>query len=424
MRNKKIYFILSAALLFILTFVFAPVNKVAAATFFLSPSSGNFKVGSNFSVSLYVNSDGKAMNGATAQINFPKEKLSVVSVASGGSIINFWAEAPSYSNSAGTINLSGVALNPGFNGRSGKIITITFKAKEAGKISLSLSSTQILANDGLGTNIFNGASGAQFSLIEEKAETLVVPIIASKPTAIIKKEPECAVDLTAPLISSETHPQTETWYNNNDPIFSWELPTGTQSIGLVIDNNPDTVPEFIAKSLLTKYQANNVMDGVWYLHAQFLLSKEWTKIAHFRFNIDATPPELTDVSIAEMGSVKKMLKIAALDHTSGVAKYTVKINDGAAITLDLGTNTYSLDYLKPGAYQVEIGACDLAGNCSTVIKKFNVSSDPINLNQEIIDELKATQRQLYWSLAALSLFIILVIIYFLSKIRKKPRRRK
>lgn len=420
MVNKNIFLVLLSHLFLVFLFVFSFSNRVQAASFYLSPSSGNFKVGENFSVSLYVSPEGKNMNGAAAQINFPKDKLSVVSVSSASSIINFWADAPSFNNNSGTVNLSGVVLNPGYSGRSGKIVTVVFRAKVISKVNLSISSAQILANDGLGTNIFSGSSGANFSLIEKKEEVIVVPIIpsntASKPAASVEREPELPIILTPPLVSSETHPQSEVWYNNNDPIFSWILPTGTKSIGLVIDNNPETVPEFITKSLITKYQANNVMDGSWYLHAQFLLSEEWTKISHFRFNIDTTPPELRDPIISEAGDVKKMLQISAIDRTSGLDKYILKINDTGTIALNRDVKEYNLDYLAPGAYQMSLDACDLAGNCSSVIKKFNVLPELENFNEELLDQLNRTQKYLMWSLMLILLLTLFLIIHLLMKL--------
>jgi len=168
-KNK---FLLLLLPLFIGAIFFISAAWAQAASLSLSPSSGTYTVGANFSVSLYVSSSDQAINAVTARISYPKDKLSVNSISK-GSIINFWAEEPSFNNNTGLINLSGVSLNPGFTGKSGKIITISFKVKGEGKVNLSLPYAQVLANDGSGTDILKAAGGAQFTfnVAEKKEET-------------------------------------------------------------------------------------------------------------------------------------------------------------------------------------------------------------------------------------------------------------
>ena len=80
------------------------------------------------------------MNAAEGTVSFSKDELSVVSLLKNGSIVNLWAQEPSFSNSAGSVDFSGIVLNPGYTGSAGKILTIAFKAKAEGETSLFLSS--------------------------------------------------------------------------------------------------------------------------------------------------------------------------------------------------------------------------------------------------------------------------------------------
>ncbi|MCX6798084.1 MAG: hypothetical protein NTX66_02635, partial [Candidatus Falkowbacteria bacterium] len=286
----------------------------------------------------------------------------------------------------------------------------------------------------LPVKIINPVSSPEPKPIENKTK-----INSSAPA--LSTEPKPAEnELGAPLISSNTHPSSTVWYKNNNPTFSWVLPSGTQSVGLAIDNNPDTVPDFVAKSIVASYHANNVIDGSWFLHVQFLLSKDWTKISHFRFNIDTTPPILTDVNIKDKeadivlpqaslfnffksgdlikentadvndsATTKKILAISASDGLSGLANYEVIINGRAPIVLAPGVKELPLDNLPLGSNEVEVKIYDIAGNYTSVVKKFNVSQDSAELYLNTLKELKRSQLQTILVIAV-SLFILLWII--------------
>ncbi|MBI4991760.1 MAG: hypothetical protein HZB99_00895 [Candidatus Harrisonbacteria bacterium] len=139
-----------------------PLAASAASSLYFSPASGTYSVGGAFSVSVNVSSPDQAMNAVQAIIDFPKDILSVSSLSKSGSIINFWVEEPTLDNSTGKIRMEGVVLNPGFIGRNGKILQITFKPKAEGTANLTFPSSSVLANDGLGTNILTQIGNAKY----------------------------------------------------------------------------------------------------------------------------------------------------------------------------------------------------------------------------------------------------------------------
>jgi hypothetical protein len=158
MKSNK--FIL-AILLFILAAV--PIGAVAANLGF-SPSTLTRTVGGTFSVSVYVSSPDKAMNAASGVVSFPIDKLEVVSVSKMNSVMNLWVQEPTFSNTKGTINFEGIALNPGYTGSRGTVIAVTFRTKSAGVANITFSSGSVLANDGVGTNILEDLGSASFSI--------------------------------------------------------------------------------------------------------------------------------------------------------------------------------------------------------------------------------------------------------------------
>ena len=104
------------------------------------------------------------MNAASGVISFPTDKLGVVSVSKTNSVMNLWVQEPTFSNTRGTVNFEGIALNPGYTGSQGTIITITFRTKSAGQANIKFSSGSVLANDGVGTNILIGFSNANITI--------------------------------------------------------------------------------------------------------------------------------------------------------------------------------------------------------------------------------------------------------------------
>lgn len=149
----------------LLTLIYTPIYANAASMVVL-PSTVSRTVGSTFSVAVNLSSPDKAANAASGVVTFPTDKLEVVSISKANSVINLWVQEPSFSNTQGTVNFEGVALNPGFTGSQGTIITITFRTKTAGQADIKISSGSVLANDGAGTNILIGMSGASV-LIKE-----------------------------------------------------------------------------------------------------------------------------------------------------------------------------------------------------------------------------------------------------------------
>lgn len=141
-----------------------PASVFAQATLFITPATGSYKVGENFSVLVNLNTGGKDINVASVKMNFDNTRLAVKDVGYSRSIFTIWTEEPKFSNSAGVISFSGGLPSPGFNGPSGAILRITFTTKASGKAPVVFSTGYVLANDGTGTNILEGLEGAVFNI--------------------------------------------------------------------------------------------------------------------------------------------------------------------------------------------------------------------------------------------------------------------
>jgi hypothetical protein len=158
-KNKKYL------LIFTLAFFLFFINKASAATLYIKPSQTEISVGNIVSVTVGVDTSGKAINNAESIIQFPPDLLEVVSVDNNLSIFSIWVEQPNFSNNVGQITFNGGIPSPGFQGSDGKIISIIFKTKKAGIASVIFSSSAVRENDGLGTDILNEKFGSNINII-------------------------------------------------------------------------------------------------------------------------------------------------------------------------------------------------------------------------------------------------------------------
>jgi hypothetical protein len=367
---------------FIFIFALFSVSSTAAeaASLYFSPASGSYTVGKNFSAGIYVSSVDQAMNAASGVISFPADKLEVVSLSKSGSTFNLWVRDPAYSNAAGTINFEGVVLNPGFTGKSGKIITITFRAKAVGTAALSFSSGLVLANDGNGTSILSGLGRASYTLVAAPKTPPVPPappVITPVPVPI----PVPPIPLS-PIVASPTHPDILPWYGNSDPQFAWALAPDITADRIFYDKLPNSRPiaTFTYSPPLAEKKFSGLADGVWYLHVQLQNKAGWGDIAHFRFQIDTKPPEqftLTFVDGKETDNPRPKIVLSAIDSLSGVESYQIKIDDGEIITIPAkaGENTpATLPLQKLGEHNIFAQVFDRAGNYADIADKFIVKS--------------------------------------------------
>lgn len=178
-------------IIFVALAVFPYLARAEGATFYINPSGGEYTVGKNITAVIYVNSGGNKINAAEGLIQFPVNKLKVISVSRSNSIFSLWAVEPNFDNTTGTITFAGG--NPqAFSGSSGKIISIVFSLKGSGESKINFSGGRILLADGSGTDVFAGALGSFWRLVAPQVvtppskplipEEAALPALLEKPT--------------------------------------------------------------------------------------------------------------------------------------------------------------------------------------------------------------------------------------------------
>ena len=394
---------------FLISFLIS--NSAFAATLSFTPSIGTHERDVTFTVGIYVGSLDKSINATSATVTFPTDKLQVVSVSKTNSIVDFWAQEPSFSNTAGTVRFEGVILPPGFQGGNGRIINISFKGKQTGLADVKLTSNQVLANDGLGTPVSTTVSGATFTI---KEVTPVAPTVIDLDDEIPLEdavpiiEPEIACESDS-IIYSTTHPG-QIWRKENTAVFSWDAGEDIVASRIAFDRNPGTEPDNLSKPAIVEKKYENIADGTWYFHLSLQDNSGWQKTEHFKIQIDQTAPEisLAEVKRSDLTNPKPVIDLTIKDNISCVKDFTVNI-DGAPVDYNkLPDGNYELETIDPGTHELSVIVYDRAGNqneayidivieplAKPVIKEYEnqvQNSDQISVKGETITNANLTAK--------------------------------
>jgi len=334
---------------------FSGASIAHAASLYITPSNGAYNVGQTFSAGVYVSSQDQTMNAASGIISFPADKLQIDSLSKEGSVMNLWVQEPFFSNTAGTLSFEGVALNPGFSGLTGKILSATFKVKAVGAGTLAFTQGSILANDGLGTNILDNTTGANLSLQLSGSGSGV-----SVPSSSIGSVPN------APEIVSSTHQDSNKWYSNGVATFTWPAPNDITAVKLLVGSLPKASPVVLYRPPINKKTIDDLGDGIWYFHAQLQNDSGFGTASHFQFRIDTTKPDKFNISFVERKdntNPRVELIFDSHDETSGIDHYEIQIDKKDSYTQEgTGYDTVEILSLEPGKHIISAKAVDKAGN--------------------------------------------------------------
>ncbi|MBP9695454.1 MAG: hypothetical protein KBD73_03575 [Candidatus Magasanikbacteria bacterium] len=376
METKVVQYSRCLAIILVVFGFFLPMS-VKAASLYVRASTGSYTIGDTLAVTVYVSSADQAMNAASGVLQFPTDKLEVVSLSKTGSIFTLWVQEPAFSNSAGTVSYEGIVLNPGFIGSGGKVITINFKIKSVGISDISFMSGAVLANDGKGVNILSGMSG-----VHVDHEGGQAPSTSARPDVLA---PSARVPGVI-KITSQTHPDSDQWYSMSTATFSWDLPSGVTSVRLLADKQESAVPTFRYSTPIKVRTLRDLSDGVWYFSVQTQNSVGWSAVTKYKFQIDTEKPEqfeITPVSEGDPIARKARFMLNAQDSLSGIDYYSITIDGSIGMRWnDDGGHIYGTPELSPGNHELIVAAVDRAGNVVTSSLSFVIASTAdINLTE-------------------------------------------
>jgi len=355
---KKALFI--PIIILIISFGVASVAKAEGASLYLSPQTGTFFVGSTFDVSIFVNTGGNNVNAVEVDLKFDQRKLQIASPTAGRSVIAVWISQPTFSNTEGTATFQGGVPSPGINTSSGLVSTITFRAINPGEAVVSiLDSSQVLLDDGKGTNILSSMGKGVYKIIIPPPE--------------------------GPKVFSPSHPDQNKWYNNNSPTLSWEKEEGVIDFSYSLDDIFYGVPDNISEGDYASASYADLEDGIWYFHIKAKKGDVWGGITHYILLIDTTPPAAFTLSFEPtlrspvMTAREPIVSFITTDSLSGLDHYDLKLIDltKAPQKKETGffveaSSPYQLSSLATGEYEVIVRAFDRAMNWQDSSKKIEV----------------------------------------------------
>lgn len=336
--------------------VFLLYGEAQAASVSITPNAGTFSVDSTFDVAVNLDTQGKTVNAMKIKIQFPPDKLQLVSPTSGKSFIAIWASPPSYNNQAGTIDLQG-GVPGGISTTSGTVTKLTFRVKSTGTALVKvLDTSEVLLNDGSGTNVMEQANNGIFDL--------VLPPPAG------------------PIVVSQTHPDQTAWSNNPNALLSWaNEEEDVEEYSYALSDDPVSVPDEIVEGDRTEVSYDSLSDGKHYFHIRALRDGIWGGTTHFAINVDTTAPAEFPVKVmpSPVTSIRQpIMQFTTTDNLAGVEHYELKVIplDSENVAAASGsfsqpffievTSPFVLPRLELGKYDVVVRAYDAAKNYSEV----------------------------------------------------------
>ncbi|MEI6400273.1 MAG: cohesin domain-containing protein [bacterium] len=320
------------------------LNNQSNVQMYISPRNGNFVTGSILEVGVYIDTKKNSINTVDLKVNFDPKKLAVANPSGGKSIFDIWVEPPTYDNTKGLITMSGI-IPEGIVTTSGLIAKMSFKVLSAGSSTITINNaTNVYLNDGAGTkaNVSFGRAELEFT----------------------NQIPDGVV------IHSDTHPFEDNWYNNNNPIFSWDDKKDSNGYATLLDSNPKTVPTNEITTNKNNMSYTDIGDGTWYMHVKSKEDQSWGNTSNYKINIDTTPPKKftpTINTITGDGRDEYVLMFGTTDDLSGIDHYEVGIlkNNRDKNTLPVFIQTespYVLPVDNKENIKIIVKAFDVAGN--------------------------------------------------------------
>ena len=339
-----------------------------AATLNISIDKTAVAIGDEFTANLKINSENVSINVAQATLQFNRDILEVKKVEKTDSVFTLWLAEPEFSNTAGTVSFLGGAVT-GVSGQSLQTLRITFRAKGAGKATISLTDSAVIASDGSGTNVLTSANGLELDVLTKKG--VIGP-------AQITREPGIASGLPAkPEVKIPLYSDPKKWYGvSQDFSATFSLPVDVTNVAAVV-NKVSAFDPTVSEGLFDNKNFKALSDGISYLHVRFKNKIGWGVTNHYRLAVDTAPPAPFIVEVASgpiSDNPTPVFTFQVSDQLSGISEYAILINNQE--TAKTKSGSYRSNPLPPGKYNISVSAKDEAGNTTTSMTELEVLPIP------------------------------------------------
>ena len=150
-------------------------EEVTSVSLFSYPESGDYRVGDSFDLDIYLDTNGEDVVVVSAFLDYNSAVFEAVSVDVDGSVFEMTMESV-IDNEEGSVRVVQGMPNPGVNTGEGLVATVEFRAlADTGTSSEYItfkfdpgsdSSSDVLVNDGRGTDILDEVRSAEIVVTE------------------------------------------------------------------------------------------------------------------------------------------------------------------------------------------------------------------------------------------------------------------
>lgn len=315
--------------------------------------------GERKTVAILLSTGATAVNAIQVDLAFDPALVSIAEFSMDESLVTAWVSVPTVED--GRLSFFG-GIPGGFSGSGAPLLVLELLGLASGESSLAFTAaTQAVVADGLGTFAEVEWADALFSVLAEEESVTKQGLVVS-----------------APAITSATHPTEYTWYAQNDVELQWDEQPGDIGYSYEWNHQREIIPDDQVEILSNPLIFNDVADGEWIFHLRRLCeSCDETTTSRRLVRVDTTPPESFEVqtgSATFLWEEFPFLVFETTDTMSGVAYYEVEVNGERTIVTQ---GPFVLSFDDDGWYRVSVTAVDRAGNrtmSETIIQIGSVSS--------------------------------------------------
>ncbi len=267
----------------------------------LEPEGGILAKDVYAQVAVKVSTGGEAINAAQITLTYDPSIVRVEDIITANSFCDpsMFLEK-NIDNDKGEVNISCLTTKP-FTKENGTVVELLINPIKEGDFALQFADkTQILANDGLGTNVLRIATNGSY-----------------KVAATDKSSSEL-------LIFSSTHPNGEKWYSLRKINLTWHANGGRESYFYAFNERPNYLAGAQDKATASEnVYLEPAADGIYFFHLTAVGTK-LTRSSSYKIKIDTTPPEDFSVKASNLkineGEIVRF-EFSAKDKMSGLQKY-------------------------------------------------------------------------------------------------------
>lgn len=305
---------------------------------------------------------------------------------------------------SGTFYFGAFSLTNRLNG-TGRLATLTFRAKKAGKATVRLVSGSHLLS--AGEEQLSSLGQVTISIASAPAPIPAVPLPPAAPTPVLLQ------------FHSTSHPDPDVWYTDPNIVVAWVRTPDVKTVYTGFDQSPEGPADKIQTGQTAQFHA--AADGVWYVHFVVVFKDGTSQRLDFRVMIDRQPPNPVSPAADQTNvppSVPNFLRYGTTDDTSGVKNYAITIDGTLATTTSL--TFFPLSALSVGHHVASVTAYDYAGNKTSGETSFDlIEAVPVSA-----PEAAAAARQQLAILSLALLFFVLAFILFIFRFYRRKKAKK